>query len=110
VEGLLLVEVVPVAGADLVRVQVLLVGPASAVPQLAVALVAGGLRVGPLVHLQLRTVLEGHRVVAVSPVGLVVHGRGLERGASRGAGVALGLVVRGRVQHRAGSVTSAVRV
>jgi len=40
VEGLVFVEVVAVTGSHLVRVQILLVDPESAVPKLTVALVA----------------------------------------------------------------------
>jgi len=110
VERFVFVEVVPVGGPDLVGVKVLLVDPASAVPQLAVALVAGGLRVSPLVHLELGAVLEGHRVVAVPPVGLVMDAWGLEARASSGARVVLRLVVGSVVEHRAGSITPAVGV
>ena len=55
VEWLGLVEVVPVARPDLVSVQVLLSPPRRAVPALAVALVAAGKRVTPLVDLQFGT-------------------------------------------------------
>ena len=55
VEWLGLVEVVPVAGPDLVSVQVLLSPPRRAVPALTIALVAAGKRVTPLVDLQFGT-------------------------------------------------------
>lgn len=105
-----MVEVVPVARPHLVRVQVLLVDPASAVPELAIALVTTGVGVGPLVHLQLSAVLEGQRVVAVPPVWLVMDSWLDEGGAGGRLRVVPRLVVRGVLEHCARSVTSAISV
>lgn len=67
------VKVVSVTGSHLVGVGVLLVDPVRSIPQLAVTLIARGIGVRSLMHLQLGTSLKGERVVTVPPVGSVMH-------------------------------------
>ena len=110
VEGLLLVEIVPVSRAVHVSVEVLLCLPGGAVPELAVALVAAGHRVGTLVDLQLRTVLERQRAVTRPPVRLVVDLRAQIAGSRSCRKVVLGLVVRCCVEHGAGAVATAANL
>lgn len=107
VEGLLLIEIVPVSRAVHVSVEVLLCLPGGAVPELAVALVAAGHRVGALVDLQLGAVLEGERAVARPPVRLVVDLRAQVARPSCRRKVVFGLVVGCCVEHGAGAVATA---
>ena len=107
VEGLLLIEIVPVSRAVHVSVEVLLGLPGGAVPELAVALVAAGHRVGTLVDLQLRTVLERQRAITRPPVRLVVDLRAQVARPRRCRKVVLGLVVGCCVEHGAGAVATA---
>lgn len=110
-EGLGLVEAEAVEGAHLVRVGVLLGGPAGSVPVLPVGRVAAGQLVRGLVAnaLHLR-VVELHRVVPVAPVGAAV-GRGRKVACARGGGeVVHGLVVGGSAQHGLRAVAARVGV
>ena len=106
-EGLRLVEAVAVRGSVLISVLILLSPPGVAVPELAVALVAAGHRVGALVDLQLGAVLEGERAVARPPVRLVVDLRAQVARPSCRRKVVFGLVVGCCVEHGAGAVATA---
>jgi len=71
-EGLALVEFVAIGGPNDVRMLILLSPPASAVPQLAVALIAGHQVVGLHLHVQQLCCVEVLRGLSRSEVGLVV--------------------------------------
>lgn len=107
VEGLRLIEVVTVRSPVLVSVQVLLCLPGGAVPELAVALVATGKRLGALVHLELGRVLKQGALLTCAPVGLVVDGGAQVARPCRRREVVLWLRVGGRVGHGTRSVTTA---
>ena len=107
VEWFRLVKVIAVRGPHLVSVLVLLSFPGGAVPELAVALVAAGHRVGTLVDLQLRTVLERQRAITRPPVRLVVDLRAQVARPRRCRKVVLGLVIGCCVEHGAGAVATA---
>ena len=107
VEGLRLVEVVAVAGTDLISVLVLLSPPGCAVPGLPVARVATRTGVRLRSNLQLRVVIKGDSSVAGAPDRVVVH-LGVEEGVPHGSAViVLRLEVPGSVLHGPGTVATA---